>query len=85
MKTNDLKNREHYTTLYFHMESDYRTAREKWEAWEALEAERFLEPWEADEKKEAERVMNDCGALLEEEEEQSRRHICESQGLSFWC
>lgn len=77
--------RKHYATPYSHTESDYEAAREKWEAWEALEAERFLEPWEADEKKEAGRVMDYYGALLEEEEEEDRRHICESQGLSRWC
>lgn len=79
MKTKEITNR-HYS-----VEADYRTAREELEAWEKIEAERFLEDWEEDEKREAEREMQYLGYLLEEEEEENRRQICESQGLSRWC
>lgn len=66
-------------------QADYRTAWEELEAWKKIEAERLLEAWEEDEKREAEREMQYLGYLLEEEEEENRRQICESQGLSRWC
>ena len=66
-------------------EDDYQAAREKMEELEKLEAERFLDPWEEAEKKGARMDMEYYGRILEEEEEENRRHICESQGLSRWC
>jgi len=73
------------TRRVYSAEDYYQAAREELEAWEKIEAERFLEDWEEDEKREAEREMQYLGYLLEEEEEENRQQICESQGLSRWC
>ena len=69
-----------YNTEYY-----YQAAQEKLEEWEKIEAERCLEPWEEVEKREAEESVKYYGYLLAEEEEQHRRLVCESQGLSRWC
>jgi len=79
MKTKEI------TSRHYSVEEYYDAARKKMEVLEAIEKERFLDPWEEAEKEGARMDMEYYGRILEEEEEQNRRQICESQGLSRWC
>ena len=79
MKNKGIANR------YYSAEEYYDAAREKMEELEKIEKERLLDPWEEAEKEGARMDMERYGRILEEEEEENRRQICESQGLSRWC
>jgi len=79
-----MKNKK-FVNRYFSVEEYYDAAREKMEAFRAIEKERFLDPWEEAEKEGARMDLERYGRILEEEEEENRRQICESQGLSRWC
>jgi len=73
------------TRPLYSAENYYQAAREKMEELEKIEVERFLDPWEEAEKESARMDMEYYGRILEEEEEENRQQICESQGLSRWC
>ena len=73
------------TRRTYSAEDYYQAACEKMEELKKIEAERFLDPWEEAEKEGARMDMEHYGRILAEEEEQNRRLICESQGLSRWC
>ena len=70
---------------HWNIEREYGELLEALRAWEEIEKERLLDDWEEAEKLDAQRDLAYYGELLEEADENTRRQICESQGLSRWC
>ena len=70
---------------HWSIESEYNEQLEALRVWEEIEKERPLNRWEESEKREVLWNLDYYGDLLREEEEENRRQICESQGLSRWC
>lgn len=70
---------------HWNIEREYGELLEALNALEEIEKERFLDKWEEEEKLDIQRDLAYYGELLEEADEDTRRQICESQGLSRYC